>query len=447
METTSRRADPILLERLIQPIQVFAAHKLAGAGLLMGSAILALILANSGWADNYTALLETPLSFSISTFVVEKPALLWINDGLMAIFFFLVGMEIKREVIAGELASVRKATLPGVAAIGGMVVPAGVYAAMTWGTPLAAGWGIPMATDIAFALGILALLGDRVPVTLKIFLTALAIVDDIGAVLVIAIFYTDTIAIGSLIAGLVLYAVAIGCNRLQVRSAPLYFILGTLVWLAFLKSGVHATIAALLMAFTIPSRTKVNGTELLGALKKHVDHLRDIGVPKDTRINTIDQQHVIDEMAIEVDNASAPLLRIEHALTPIVSFVVLPIFAFANAGVSLRSEEGSGIDTTLVLAIIAGLFIGKQIGITGFSWVAVKAGIADLPEGVGWRHVYGVSLLAGVGFTMALFIGSLAFPTDPSMLSSAKIGILSGSLLAGVVGYLILRSAKPPKST
>lgn len=426
------------IDRLIKPLQVFTQHKLSGAFLLMGAAVLAIVLANSPWRHLYEQALALPVSVGAGGFVVDKPLLLWINDGLMGIFFFHVGLEIKREVLQGELSTLRKAALPAVAAFGGMVVPAAFYYAFNAGQRGADGWGIPMATDIAFALGVLALLGSRVPDSLKIFLTALAIVDDIGAVLVIAIFYTDTVSVVSLTIGAALYLCAIGFNLLRVRSSVAYFILGTLVWLAFLKSGVHATIAALLMAFTIPASTPSDGKQLIERVEGHLQRLKELLGPDSRVLATAEQQHTLDSLGMHIERASSPLLKLEHALVPVVSILVLPVFALANAGVSLGAGSAEAVSDPVAVGIIVGLFVGKQIGVTLFAWLAVKLNLADLPRGVGWRGVHGVGVLAGIGFTMSLFIAGLAF--GPELSEVAKVGILAGSFISGVVGWALLRS-------
>ncbi|MEC7524745.1 MAG: Na+/H+ antiporter NhaA [Myxococcota bacterium] len=430
---------PRPIDRLISPFQGFARHKLAGAMLLIVSTVAAVVWANSPWAEAYHGLLHTPVGVSFADLGLEKTLHHWINDGLMGIFFFLVGLEIKREVLAGELATVRKATLPAIAALGGMVVPAGLYVALNPSGAAASGWGIPMATDIAFALGVLALLGDRVPLGLKVFLTALVIVDDIGAVLVIAVFYTDSLSIFGLVAGFLFLAVAVAANVLQVRNSLFYFFLGSLVWLAFLQSGVHATIAAILMAFTIPARTRIDGADFVRKAQALLDRLKAVGVPQDHSMNTHEQQLVLDKLATRVEQAGAPLQRLEHALNPLVTFIVLPIFALANAGVSLDASLGQALTASVTLGVIAGLVIGKPIGIGLFAWIAVKLGVADLPSNVRWPQLWGVGLLGGIGFTMSLFIAGLAFD-DAATLERAKVGILAASLVAGVVGYLLVRA-------
>ena len=433
---------PRLIDRLISPFQGFARHKLAGAVLLILSTVLAVVWANSPWAHAYHGLLHTPLGVSFADLELQKSLHHWVNDGLMGIFFFLVGLEIKREVLAGELATVRKAALPAVAALGGMVVPAGIYVALNPSGPTASGWGIPMATDIAFALGVLALLGSRVPLGLKVFLTALAIVDDIGAVLVIAVFYTDSLSLFGLFAGVLFLAVAIAANALQVRNQLFYFLLGTLVWLAFLQSGVHATIAAILMAFTIPARTRIDGASFVAKAQSHLDRLKAVGVPHDRSMNTPQQQMILDKLTMRIEQASAPLQRLEHALNPLVTFVVLPVFALANAGVALDASLGQALTASVTLGVIGGLVIGKPIGIAVFAWIAVKVGVADLPRNVRWPQLWGVGLIGGIGFTMSLFIAGLAFD-DAATLERAKVGILVASLLAGVIGYVLVRATSP----
>jgi NhaA family Na+:H+ antiporter len=440
------RVAPQPIDRLIQPLQVFASHKLAGAVLLMFAAVAAVVWANSPWGAGYAHLLHVEATIGVGALALTKSLSHWINDGLMGIFFFLVGLEIKREVIAGELSSLRKATLPAMAAVGGMVVPALLYVLVNRGGPGMGGWGIPMATDIAFALGVLALLGDRVPIGLKVFLTALAIVDDIGAVLVIALFYTDTIAAFSLVAGVVILAAAIIANRAGMRSSLAYFFLGILVWLAFLKSGVHATVAGILMAFAIPARTRVGGSAFVAGMKAHLDRLHSVGVSADEQLNTNEQQHVIDDMALCIERGTAPLQRIEHALAPIVTFAVLPLFALANAGVTVGGSLLDAVRQPVALGVIVGLFVGKPLGIFIFAWLAVKLGVADLPGGVSWRLLFAVAILGGIGFTMSLFVGGLAFP-DPAMLDTAKVGVLAASLLSACLGLLILWRALPREKT
>ncbi len=433
-------ARAMTIDRLLNPFRDFAAHKLAGAGLLLAATAIALVWANSPLAPSYHALVEMPVDVSAGPLEIKKSLLHWINDGLMGFFFFVVGLEIKREVLAGHLRSWRRAAFPIAGALGGMVVPALLYLALNPTAETVRGWGIPMATDIAFALGVLAVLGERVPVGLKVFLTALAIVDDIGAIIVIAVFYTESVASLSLVVGGALFALAITLNRAGMKSSVAYFVLGTLVWLAFLKSGVHATLAAVLMAFAIPARRRVDGASFEERAQVLLGRLRAGGFPPRAELLTHDQHEVIVAMAVLIEDATAPLQRLEHVLVPIVTFFVLPAFALTNAGVSLGSGFFSALLDEIALGVVVGLFVGKQAGILSFTWAAVRLGLADLPAGVTWRQVHSVATLGGIGFTMSLFIAALAFPA-PADEELAKVGILVGSLVSAVVGLGLLRSA------
>ena len=425
------------IDRLIRPFQVFAHNKVAGAVVLMVATVVALAWANSPWSSIYAEILATPARVGIGDFSIDKPVLLWINDGLMAVFFFVVGLEIKREILAGELSSPRKATLPIAAALGGMVVPAAFYIALNADGAGSRGWGVPMATDIAFALGVLLLLGPRVPIGLKVFLTALAIVDDIGAIAVIAVFYTDTIAVGGLIAGVALIGLSVILNATGVRSSVVYFLVGLLVWVAFLKSGVHATLAAVLMAMTIPARTRADGEALFGRADGLLDRFKQTGIAPERRLLTNEQMHTLHAMQRWIGDATAPLQELEHALMPLVTFIVMPVFALANAGLDLSGDLAGALSDPVCLGIIAGLFVGKQLGIFGFAALAVRLGIADRPEGVSWRQLHAVSVLGGIGFTMSLFVASLAFQSE-AQIATAKVGILAASLLSAVIGGLLL---------
>jgi len=428
------------IDRVLSPVRIFLKHRLAGAALLMVATLAAIIIANSPLAHAYHAILHSHIDVDAGLISLNFSLHHWINDGLMSVFFFLVGLEIKRELMVGELSTVRKATLPAIAALGGMVIPAGVYALMNRGTPTAGGWGIPMATDIAFALGVLALLGDRIPLGVKVFLTALAIVDDIGAVLVIAVFYTNDINLTALAVGFIVLGLAAWLNHVDVRNSAVYLLLGIIVWLAFVESGIHATIAAILMAFVIPATTRINGSDLVARVEFITARLKAIGLPEDTKMNTDEQQHAITAMSETIEHAQAPLQRIEHDLHGPVTFIILPVFALANAGVTLEGDFMGSLTSNLALGVIFGLLFGKQIGITLATWLAVKLKVADLPEGVTWRQIHGANILAGIGFTMSLFVASLAF-SDPNHIAQAKIGILAGSLVSGVVGYLFLASS------
>jgi NhaA family Na+:H+ antiporter len=365
----------------------------------------------------------------------------WINDGLMVIFFFTVGLEIKRELLVGELSSMQKASLPIAAALGGMIVPAVFYVVFNAGGEGAGGWGIPMATDIAFVVGIMALLGPRVPLTLKVFVLALAIADDIGAVLVIAVFYASEISIAALIvAAIVLIGLAI-LNSLGTKSLIPYTILGIILWIAFLKSGVHATIAGVLLAFIIPASARLNTKHFSDKTRELLNKFDDTGEHGENVLSNEGRQ--TDVMAIEENckKILTPLQRFEHGLHPWVSYFIIPLFALANAGVTFTGMDFIGAITSPVsLGIIVGLFVGKQLGIFGFSWIAVKLKLCSLPEEVNWTKIYAAGILAGIGFTMSLFIAGLAF-TQETLIDLSKIGVLSGSLLSGVLGYVLLKAS------
>jgi NhaA family Na+:H+ antiporter len=361
----------------------------------------------------------------------------------MAVFFFVVGLEIKREVLVGELSSVRNAALPVAAAMGGAVVPAAIYLVFNAGTEGVAGWGIPMATDIAFALGVLALLGERAPLALKVFLTAVAIVDDIVAVLVIAFFYTSEISWGALGFGALFLAALVVANLIGVGRTLVYAVLGVGLWLCFLLSGVHATIAGVLLALTVPAISFINPGAFLERSRYVLDRFEQAGEKGEHVLSNEERQAALHALNHAAYKLEPPLHELEHALHPWVVFAIMPIFALANAGVQFG---GGGIADALTspvaLGIVFGLVVGKQLGITLFAWLTVKSGISELPEGIGWRHVYGASWLAGIGFTMSLFISDLAF-SDASLVEAAKLGILAASLIAGVVGWTILRGASP----
>lgn len=424
---------PQPVDRLLAPFREFSQREAAGGVLLMGAALIALVWANSPLADSYTGLWQTTLSVGIGDLSLAKPLLLWINDGLMAVFFLVVGLEIKREVLVGELASVRKASLPIAAAVGGAVLPALLFALIAGGDPEAIrGWGVPMATDIAFALGVLALLGSRAPVGLRIFLTALAIVDDLLAVLVIAIFYSSDLSMTALAAAAGILAMLVVANRLGVRRPLVYALLGIGLWVAVLQSGIHATIAGVLLAITIPARTRIDRAAFVEGARRMVD---DLSHRPDA---PSDEEHHATLWDLEdlTEHAQAPMLRIEHALLPWVAFLIVPLFALANAGVAIGGDLGGALTSPIALGVIIGLVVGKQIGITLGAWLVVRAGLAVLPEGVTWRHVYGGAWLGGIGFTMSLFVAELAF--GEATLALAKIGILAASLIAGVGGYLVL---------
>ncbi len=401
MEARPRTA----FEQVMSPLRDFLRLEAAGGLVLMATTAFALAVANSPLSVYYDSLLNVPLEIRVGSFEIAKPLLLWINDGLMAIFFFLVGMELKREVIEGHLSSLRRASLPAFAAVGGMLVPAAFYVAFNSGDSVAMkGWAIPTATDIAFALGVLSLLGKRVPSALKAFLLSVAIFDDLGAIVVIALFYTAKLSLLSLGVAAVLILGLVFLNRAGVTRPAAYFLIGVPLWVAVLKSGVHATLAGVVLAMFIPLR-----------------------------------------VSEESSSGPAPesLLRhLEHGLHPWVAFCVLPIFAFANAGVSISGVSVADALHPVPLGIMVGLFFGKQVGIFVMCWLAVRIGIASTPEGVGWKQLYGTSLLCGIGFTMSLFIASLSFEQGgAAYLGLDRLGILIGSLVSGLAGYFVLRFA------
>lgn len=379
----------------------FLSLEASGGVLLFCAAVVALIIDNTQWQVAYHNLLSMRFGFHIDHWHLSKPLLMWINDGLMAIFFLLVGLELKREMLHGELSSVQRAALPAIAAIGGMVVPALIYVFFNAGHHTALrGWAIPTATDIAFALGILSLLGSRIPLSLKIFLTALAIFDDIGAILVIALFYTNDISLLSLSLAALCILILFVMNRAHVQTFFPYGLVGFFLWLSVLKSGVHATLAGIVIAFMVPITTKKPGQK--------------------------------------------PLLHeLEHRLHPWVAYLILPVFAFANAGISFTGLTVSHVLQPVPWGIILGLFLGKQLGIFGFTWVSVRCGVAKLPGSLNWKGVYGLSILAGVGFTMSLFIGGLAFGVEGMYPVYVRLGVFIGSMISGIVGYFVLRSVYP----
>ncbi len=433
----TRPSPPI--ERLLLPFRTFIRNEVSSGILLIVSAGVALIWANSPFADSYHALWDTHLSFHYEGFVVSESLLDWINDGLMAMFFFVVGLEIKRELMAGELASPRHAALPLIAAAGGMLVPALIYTAFNFGTPEVVGWGIPMATDIAFSMGILHLLGNRVPSSLKIFLVSLAIADDLGAVLVIALFYTSDISFTSLFIGFALLGLVGLLNRLGVRSTLAYGVLGIGgVWLAFLFSGVHPSIAGVLMAMMIPATIRIEPERFVDRSRSMIDRFEQAGYPQRDILTNRPRQAALLDLDVITDHSLTPLQRLETALHPWVSFLILPLFALANAGVTIDADLGAAAMHPVTVGIALGLLVGKQVGVTGFAWLAVRFGLAELPTNVRWSQLYGVSWLAAIGFTMSLFIGGLAFE-DPQYLAMAKVAVLGASVVAGIVGVVILR--------
>lgn len=421
------------------PIREFAEKEASGGLLLVLATVIAVIWANSPWSESYFHLWHTEFEIGFKNFQLAEPLHLWINDGLMAIFFFVVGLEIKREVLVGELSSLKQAILPIAGAVGGMVVPALFYAFFNHDLNSSHGWGIPMATDIAFAVGILALLGKRVPLSLKVFLTALAIVDDIGAVLVIALFYTSKIVWFDLYLGAGFLAILIAGNWAGIRSPVFYGIFGIGgLWVAFLLSGVHATVAGVLAAFTIPARTRINSRDFLAMGRIYLNDFETADVPQSNVLTNNNQLRAVNQLAETCEHAQTPLQRLEHSLHPLVTFLIMPIFALANAGVVFNQDIGGALLNPVSLGIVSGLFFGKQIGIFSFTWLVVKLKWAELPNRIRWPHIWGTAALGGIGFTMSLFITDLAFK-NPEFKDMAKIGIFAASLLSGLFGLIFLK--------
>lgn len=425
------------IDQLLKPVSKFIHQEFTGGIILFISVIIAIAWANSPWAESYHTLWETTFSVGIDGEGFVKPLHVWINDGLMALFFFVIGLELKREFISGELSSAKKAALPMVAALGGMLVPALIYTAFNYNEPSSHGWGIPMATDIAFALGLLSMAGKHIPGSVKVFLSALAVADDLGAVLVIALFYTNEIALMPLgIGGALLVLLWIG-NMLGIRSTFFYLIVGIVIWYCFLLSGVHATIAGVLVAFIIPARTKINEEEFVLKMREHVDTFEN-AIPQNGSLTTSEQHLTIEKIKELCLDAETPLQKIEYSLHPWVAFVIMPLFALANAGMHIDSNFLSSLSNPVSMGVSLGLVIGKFVGVLGFTWLMVKMKWAALPYRADWRHITGIALLAGVGFTMSLFISGLAFD-NATMVNEAKYGILLASLVAGTAGIILLR--------
>ena len=384
-------------------IETFLKRESSAGILLIFITIFALILQNSALSEAYNSFLQTHVEIRFGKLQIAKPLLLWVNDGLMAVFFFLIGLEVKREVMEGHLSSLSQIALPGIAAIGGMVVPALVFVAFNQGQEFAMkGWAIPTATDIAFALGVLSLLGNKAPLSLKIFLLALAIIDDLGAIIIIALFYTTELSTASIVIASVALSILFIMNRLGVANKAAYILVGIILWVSVLKSGVHATLAGVALAFMIPMNSKNSEGKPFSMSKE-----------------------------------------MEHALHYWVAFMILPLFAFVNAGVDLRGISLEEMFNPVPMGIMLGLFIGKQVGVFGFSWLAIKLKLASLPTGSNWQQLYGVSILTGIGFTMSLFVDSLAYNDTQIYHYTDKLAILLGSFLSGIVGYLVLKYSKP----
>jgi len=401
--------------------------------------VLALLLANSPLAESYMAFFHTKIEFNVGSWELSHTIHHWINDGLMAIFFFIIGLEIKREILAGELSSIKVAILPILAAVGGMAFPALIYSAVTSGTTGAAGWGIPMATDIAFAISVLVLLGKRIPAALVTFLVALAIVDDLGAVLVIALFYTDQIHMLPLVLAGSAFLIMVVLNRFGIHMILPYFIVGLFMWFFMLESGVHATIAGVIAALTIPSRPKRvpgNFREDSRVLLDEYDHC----TSDNTEEMNERQKAILLKLQENINEIGTPAARLEQTLHLPVALIIIPLFALANAGIAVDLDAfGAAIVTPVSLGVLSGLILGKVLGIFGVAWLAIKLKIASLPKGSSMNQIFGVAFLGGIGFTMSIFVADLAFPNSPELVFQAKIAILSASLFAGLFGYLWLR--------
>lgn len=430
------RVDPI--DRLVRPLERFMKAQATGGMLLLGAAIVAMVWANSPWKEAYHHIWHHTFAIRIDSWELKRDLHHWINDGLMAMFFFVVGLELKREIVGGQLSRPAQAILPVAAGVGGMLFPALIFLTVNgWSGPATSGWGIPMATDIAFAVGLIALLGSRAPLALKIFLTTLAIADDLGAVIVIALFYTSDISLVNLGIGMGFMGVLIAGNRLGIRSPVFYGIFGIGgLWTAFLLSGIHATVAGVLAAITIPASTKVDEEGYIKRMRKYLEEFTLLR-PNTVKTLTEDQLHAIDKVIRLNQQAATPLQRLEHKLHPVVAYLIMPLFALANAGVELPSDAGAALAGPIALGTALGLLLGKPLGILLVCWLIVRLGWAKVGDAFTWRQLVGASLLAGIGFTMSLFINELAF-AEEAYRQQAKLGIMLASLVAGVAGYLVL---------
>ena len=438
LQNTLFQAGETLGELLLEPFNRFASMQAASGILLLAATVVALVWVNSNLAESYEWLKHSHLEIRISDYSLDKSVHFWINEGLMTIFFFVVGLEIKREMLVGELASFRQAALPFTAALGGMIAPAAIYYLLNAQTPWVKGWGVPMATDIAFTMAAFTLLGSRVPHTLKVFFVSLAIVDDLGAVAVIAIFYTSQLAVGYLFLAGIWLIVLVSFNILGYRRPLSYLLVGLMVWWSLYMSGAHSTVAGILVAFTIPARCRHDMMTFSNRLAKIADGLKCAQVSCHNNCPNDDQQNMVRKLENLCRDVQTPLQRIEYSLHPWVVFLIVPLFALANAGVILEWVQMSEtLTTTLSLGITIGLFVGKQLGIFIATWIAVRAGFAVMPAGVSFGQIYGSAILGGVGFTMSIFIADLAFGESPE-LDASKISILLASLISFIVGFLVL---------
>jgi len=431
-----------LYAQVFIPFRNFIKREEFGGILLLIFTVIALVWANSPWYNSYKNLWQMDVVIHIGTITVSQSIINLINEGLMAIFFFVIGLELKREILAGALSSVKQASLPIAAAIGGMIVPAIIYTFFNLKKAGSPGWGIPMATDIAFALGVLSLLGKKVPFSLKVFLTAIAVVDDIGAVVVIAFCYTTEIFWEGLFSGTIFFLMLITLNHMGIRNIALFGLLGICFWFCLLGSGIHATIAGILAAFTIPVKNKFSTRYFMLKNKIFMDELVGLDNSCDDLLNNRRQHSIMSEIESICRNVESPLISTEQKLHPWVTYFIIPLFALANAGVNLSGEPGCIVGHPVSVGIITGLLLGKQIGIVLGAWMMIKLNLSSLPHGVSWSQLYGVSWLGGIGFTMSLLITNLAF-IDPSNLYFAKVGILSASILAAITGWIILKNVNP----
>ncbi len=435
-------------DKILTPFDEFIHRQTTSGLLLMAMAIIALILANGPLADTYLHIIHTLIGLNIGSWTIEMSLHHWINDGLMALFFFVVGLELKRELLVGELAKLRNAVLPIAAAIGGMVIPALIYFAINPTGDAALGWGVPMATDIAFAIGALALLAGRVPKALITFLVALAIVDDLGAVLVIAIFYTETIALIPLAMAGVLFAILMVFNISGIRKTLPYFIIAVLLWYALLQSGVHATLAGILGALSVPAIPRYKPERFSEHVKELMQRFDNSHQPGQSIMTNDALRSVVQTLENGVHSVEAPLQRLEHIWHMPVAYLIIPVFALANAGIPLALDSlGDTFNHPVMLGVSLGLVLGKFIGITGASWLVLKLGVAELPKDTRFTQIAGVSLLAGIGFTMSIFVAQLGFAHNEELLLMAKTGILFASLLAGISGYIWLYLVSKPVTT
>ena len=426
----------MIKRKILSPFQKYVKTESLSGVFLLTATLIALIWANSPWGESYQSLWQYEMGITTDSFELNKPLILWINDGLMAVFFFLIGLEIKREFLIGELNSTKKLAFPLFGAFGGMLFPVLLYLLLNNNAETAHGWGIPMATDIAFALAVLKLLGNRVPLSLKVFLTAFAIVDDLGAVMVIAIFYSENIEFTSLFIALGMLIVLYVLSAKGYYSKFLTVTLGVVIWVLFLKSGVHPTLAGILLAFSIPTYQKIATGPFIEQLESITQNIKNATVLQQPILSKEQIEH-IDMLEDWVQEYQSPLQYLEHKLHHWVAFVIIPLFALANAGV--RFTNGSSLDEGLIITLMLCLILGNSIGIASVVFIAKKLKITQIPEDINNQHIVGVSFLAGIGFTMAIFIASLAFKNTPAYVDSAKVGILLGSVISAIIGYLILR--------